>query len=123
MDLKNIDTWRKGHMALAELIDSWRLIPRALVAGYAFFMWKVATWYMELTPRMIEGCDVKELGEHCISYMPSTQHAVLITAVVGVSAAVLGLYSSSGRKWNGFTHWNKKEGSEEKKPDAEHKGE
>lgn len=123
MDLRNIDTWRKGHMALAELVDAWRLVPRALVAGYALFMWKIATWYMALTPTIIDGCDVKVLGEHCISHMPTTQHAVLITAVVGVSAAVLGLYSSSGRKWNGFTHWNGKKKQEVDKPDTDHTGE
>jgi hypothetical protein len=36
---------------------------------------------------------------------PSTQHAALVTAVVGIAAAVFGLYSNSGRKWNGFTNW------------------
>ena len=105
--LNNVDTWRKGHMAVAEWVDAWRLIPRLLVAGYAYMLWKVVKWYMELQPQIMPGCDIQTLGEVCIIDGPTTQHAALVTAVVGVAAAVFGLYANSGRKWNGFTNWNK----------------
>jgi hypothetical protein len=109
MGLKDIDTWRKGHLAVAEFVDAWRLIPRALVAGYGFVTWKVVEWYMNLEPHMMENCDPAILAEACIVQAPSTQHAALVTAVVGIAAAVFGLYANSGKKWNGFTYWNKKE--------------
>lgn len=124
MDLSDIDTWRKGHMAVAEWVDAWRLIPRLLVGGYAYMTWKVVVWYMNLQPTLIEGCDVTLLAEKCIYDAPTTPHAALVTAVVGIAAAVFGLYANSGRKWNGFTPWNG-HGAEVRKapkPSAEEKG-
>ncbi len=106
ISLGNVDTWRKGHLAVAEWIDAWRLVPRLLVTAYAWVMYKVIKWYMALEPKMIEGC-TKELAETCVYNAPSTQHAALVTAVVGIAAAVFGVYASSGKKWNGFTFWNR----------------
>lgn len=105
MGIGDIDTWRKGHMAVAEWVDAWRIVPRVLVAAYAYMMWGVVKWYMALEPRIIEDCNVELLKEVCVIQAPSTQHAALVTAVVGIAAAVFGLYSNSGRKWNGFTNW------------------
>ena len=101
----DIDTYRTVHLATAEAIDAWRIIPRFLVGAYSFLVYKVVKWYMLLEPKMIEGC-VSEVITNCIYQAPTTQHAALVTAVVGVSAAVFGLYTSSGKKWNGFTFWN-----------------
>ena len=111
--MADVDTWRKMHLSVAEFVDAWRLIPRLLVAGYAFMLWKVVSWYMNLAPYMIEGC-VSEKAVDCIAQAPSTQHAALVTAVVGVAAAVFGLYANSGKKWNGFTNWNGGTKEEEK---------
>ncbi len=105
----NIDTWRKGHMAVAEAVDAWRIVPRLIVAGYAAMMWVVVKWYMDLKPSIIEGCDIELIKEACISSAPSTQHAAVLTAVVGVAAAVFAFYANSGRQWNGFTHWNRED--------------
>jgi hypothetical protein len=115
MAWNDIDMWRKGHMAVAEMVDNWRVIPRLIAAGYAYMMWKVVQWYMNLQPQMMEGCDVATLAEKCIIAGPTTQHAALVTAVVGISAAVFGLYANSGKKWNGFTPWGKGHSTEVKK--------
>ena len=112
MSIREIDTWRKGHLAVAEWVDAWRLIPRMLVGGYAFMMYKVVSWYMNLKPELIENCNVELLKEVCVVMAPSTQHAALVTAVVGIGAAVFGLYASSGKKWNGFTKWGNGEGKQ-----------
>lgn len=105
--LANIDTWRKGHLAVAEWIDAWRVIPRLLVAGYGWVVYKVIIWYMDIENRLIEGCNVEILKEACVIQAPNTQHAALVTAVVGISAAIFAFYTNTGKKWNGFTHWNK----------------
>lgn len=105
--LANIDTWRKGHLAIAEMIDAWRIIPRLLVTGYGWVVYKVVVWYMNVKPEIIEGCNVELLKEVCVIQAPSTQHAALVTAVIGISAAIFAFYTNTGRKWNGFTHWNK----------------
>ena len=114
--MADIDSVRKTHLAVAEMVDAWRMIPRALVAGYATMMWVVVKWYMNIQPTIIQGCDLEKLGEICISQGPTTQHAALVTAVVGVAAAVFGLYSSTGKSWNEkFISW--KEPKDESKSD------
>ena len=105
--MKNIDTWRKGHLAVAEAIDAWRVAPRVIVAGYAWVTYTVVKWYMTLEPKIIENCNVELLKEVCVIAAPSTQHAALVTAVIGIAAAIFAFYTTSGKKWNGFTHWNK----------------
>ena len=105
MGIGNIDTWRKGHMAVAEWVDAWRIVPRALVMGYAYMLWIVVQWYMNLKPEILEGCNVELLKEVCVIQAPTTAHSIVLSAVVGVAAAVFGLYSNSGRSWNGFTNW------------------
>ena len=105
--LGNVDTWRKGHLAVAEWIDAWRLVPRLLVTGYGWVTYTVVRWYMNLKPEVIENCNVELLKEVCVIQAPSTQHAALVTAVIGIAAAMFAFYASTGKKWNGFTYWNK----------------
>lgn len=105
--LGNVDTWRKGHLAVAEWIDAWRLAPRIIVAGYAWVTYTVVKWYMNLKPEVLENCNVELLKEVCVVQAPSTQHAALVTAVIGIAAAMFAFYANSGKKWNGFQHWNK----------------
>jgi len=108
-----IDRKRQIHLSLAEMLDSWRIFPRLLLAGYAYLLYKTVAWYMALEPYMLKGCESDKVID-CIVQAPTTQHAALVTAVVGIAAAIFGLYSSSGRKWNGFTFWDKK--NDAKKP-------
>ena len=100
-----IDSWRKAHLSVAELIDAWRLIPRMMVAGYGWVVYTVIEWYMKLKPTIISGCPL-ELAEKCIYDAPSNQHAALVTAVIGFAAVIFAFYTNSGKKWNGFTNWN-----------------
>ena len=114
---KDIDAWRKLHLAFAEWVDAWRIVPRAIVVAYAYMMYDMGKWYTSLKPYMIEGCNAAVLKEACIAQAPTTQHMALVTAAVGIAAAIFGLYTASGKKWNGFTHWNKPK--EEPKPEEE----
>ena len=104
----DIDTFRKSYLAIAEMLDAFRIFPRLLVLGYTFILYDVIMWYKDLKPTLIENCDVELLGQTCIALATSTQHAALVTAVVGVAAAIFGLYANSGKKWNGFVPWKKK---------------
>ena len=67
-------------LALPELIDAYRVVPRLLVAGYAVLVWKVTEWVMALP-------DV------------SSQQAAIVSVVYGAAAGVFGLYVNSGRRW------------------------
>lgn len=79
-----IDERRKVHLMLAEAMDAWRVVPRLLVAGYGYLVWTVVQWFMNLPE-------------------PTTQHAALVSTVVGVAGAVIGIYTSTGRKWSEHT--------------------
>lgn len=120
----DVDTVRRRHLAIAEAVDAWRLMPRLLVFAYAWLLVKVVTWYMHLEPHLPKEVlpRVAELTPEQIQVLliqaPTTQHAALVTAVVGIAAAIFGLYSSSGKKWNGFTNW-KKNGDAAEQPKKE----
>ena len=105
---RDIDAWRKIYLTGAEMVDAWRLIPRAIVAIYIYMMWELMMWYMKLAPYMIKDCDVELLKEACIVKAPNTEHMAFVTAVFAVSAGVFALYAKSGKTWNGFTPWNTK---------------
>lgn len=106
--MSNVDKLRKAVLATAEFVDAWRVAPRLLVIGWGYVLYKVIVWYMNLESYVVENCPVDVL-ESCIVHAPNTQHATLVTALVGASAAVFAFYTNSGRKWNGFTAWNKKD--------------
>lgn len=85
----NIDSFRRRHLAIAELIDAWRVVPRLLVAGYSYVVWDTVEWYQLLAD-------------------PTTQHTACLSAIVGASAVVFGFYTNSGSKWaNGIVLWDK----------------
>ena len=104
-----MEGFRMGYLKIAEMLDMFRVIPRLLVAGYAYLVYKVVDWYMSFVPYMLEGC-VSDTVSDCIVQAPTNQHAALVTAVIGISAAVFGLYTSTGIKWSEykFTSWKKK---------------
>ena len=73
---------KKRLLDAAEIIDAFRLVPRAVLVAYAWLVWYVINWYMQLPE-------------------PSTQQAALVTVVTSLIAAVIGLYQHSGRTWGG----------------------
>lgn len=106
MDM-DIDRLRKYHLALAEMVDAWRVIPRTIVAGYAYLIyWVVTEWYTKLAPYMLEGC-VSQAVEDCLIQAPTNAHTALVVTVVGMAAPIMAFYVNTSKKWNGFTYWNK----------------
>jgi len=93
----------------AEFIDRLRIVPRLLVTGYSYLVYKVVDWYMNLEPYFPD--DIKpmlnELAKTSgdvqllLVQAPTTQHAALVSMVVGIAAAVFGLYASTGNNKNG----------------------
>lgn len=111
--MADIDSWRKAQLAIAEWVDAWRIIPRGVVILFGYGVYHVTKWYMELTPYILEGC-VEAGGKvpECIVQAPTTQHTALLSALFALAAAVFAFYSGAGRKWNGFSNWNKVPGEE-----------
>ena len=102
----DIDKARMVHLAWAEFFDAWRVIPRTIVAGYAYLIyWVVAEWYVNLAPYMLDGC-VSQTVTDCLIQAPTNAHTALVVTVVGMAAPIMAFYVNTSKKWNGFTFWN-----------------
>ena len=98
-----VNGFRKWSNAVAESVDAWRIIPRAMVAAYGVLTWKTWVWYTSIDV-IITKTNCQLLGSEVVCDItgvvgPSTQQAVLVTAIVSMAAVVIGLYSSSGKDW------------------------
>lgn len=60
-----------------QTFNEWRIVPRLMVAGYGWLMWRVSDWFMALPE-------------------PTGTQAAFVSTLVGASAAVFGLYVNSG---------------------------
>lgn len=66
---------------LAEIIDAYRVVPRAMLLAYGYVAWDILAW--------IQGVPVV-----------TTQHAAILASVLGLAAPLAGFYQSTGRPWN-----------------------
>lgn len=75
----------------AEVFDSWRVIPRAVLLGYCwwtvYLVDKLTGWYMHIP--------VAERAVETAGFA-----GAVITAVTGMGAFVFKIYSDNGRDWN-----------------------
>lgn len=72
---------KQTFLDIAEVIDSFRLVPRVLLVATGTLVWYVINWYMGLQT-------------------PTTQQAALVTTVTAVIPVVIGLYQNSSRSWD-----------------------
>lgn len=93
----DIEAFQRIQLAVAEWFDAWRVFPRVIVGLYMALVYQVVTWYMALSDYIIPGCTSPSIID-CITQAPSTQHAALVTAVIGFSAAIFGFYANSGKQ-------------------------
>lgn len=92
----NIESFRRCQLAAAEMIDAWRIFPRLMVICYMVLVYDVVTWYMSIETKILTDCPPDLLG--CIVEAPSNQHAMLVTSVIGFSAAIFGFYANTGKR-------------------------
>ena len=64
-------------LELADVIDAYRLFPRAFIGTYMYLLIEVTQWFMTISE-------------------PNASQAGLISVVVGAGAAWFGLYTSTG---------------------------
>jgi len=72
---------RSDALRWAEVMDAYRVWPRALIALYGLMAFQVTQWFMALAD-------------------PNVAQSALVSTVWGASAAWFGLYVRSGRDWN-----------------------
>ena len=74
--------WQKW-IWLSNMIDAWRIFPRAFLSVYIFLLYYCTMWFMELDA-------------------PTMEQSGLISIVVGAGAAWFGLYAGTAKdKING----------------------
>ena len=64
---------------LSNMIDAWRIFPRAFLSVYIFLLYYATMWFMDLPD-------------------PSLEQSGLISVIVGAGAAWFGLYAGTSKK-------------------------
>ena len=83
---------KQAWLDAAEIIDSWRVIPRAILFLYGY-------WMVRVTDLII----------HWYEKLPAVERTTQVTAVItviipgifGLACWVFKIYSAGGRKWDG----------------------
>lgn len=73
------ETWKKALMDWAEILDAFRVFPRAYLGFFLFFIWDLHQWYTTV----------------------AVQPDVYANLVFGAISVLTGFYMGSGRKWGG----------------------
>ena len=63
---------------LSQMVDAWRIFPRAFLSVYMFLLYYCTMWFMELE-------------------VPTLEQSGLISIVVGAGAAWFGLYAGTAK--------------------------
>ena len=69
--------WQKA-IWFSQMIDSWRIFPRAFLSVYMYLLYYCTFWFMELE-------------------VPTLEQSGLISIVVGAGAAWFGLYAGTAK--------------------------
>ena len=72
-------THKQWFLDAAEVIDAWRVFPRAYMVVYLFILWDVHGWYKA----------------------NANYPDVYVNVVWGAVGVMTGFYVQSGRKWGG----------------------
>jgi hypothetical protein len=107
---------RDNMLYLAEIIDSWRVIPRAMAAAYGYMIFKLFTWYTNMPTYEERQCDDKILQTLISSGVeirnaidmactvigtvggPTSEQTAFVTVIIGLSTAIFGFYVNSGNR-------------------------
>jgi len=112
---------RKISLLLAEAVDAWRIVPRIVLVSYAWLVYQLYLWYTKIPTYVQEQCnaDVLEMlvktglaldkaRDLACSVMdvvggPTAAQSAFVTTIIGLSTGIFGLYTATGRRWDGNT--------------------
>lgn len=120
-----VNKFRYLHLAIAEAIDVWRVVPRMFIALYGAMLWWLVEWFTTSTTIEKVTCDreliLKLLEQHVdvvwinrlactvtdviVVAPPTAVHATFASVVAGLSTAVFALYSTAGKDWTKGVGW------------------
>jgi hypothetical protein len=111
MDIRHIS------LTIAESIDAWRVIPRAILVLYGTLVFNLYTWFRSIPTYVQEQCDstilkvymdsglsldeAKSIACQIIDVVggPTSAQSAFVTTIIGLSTGIFGLYVATGRKW------------------------
>lgn len=111
-------TFRKYSLLLAESFDAWRVVPRIILFMYGTLVYNLYTWFKNIPTYTKIQCDTslintllnnnisleraKALACSVVDVVggPTTEQTAFVTTIVGLSAGIFGLYTSTGRRWD-----------------------
>lgn len=86
---------KKNHLRLAEVFDSWRVFPRAMMTafflGYCWLMLESWQWYKTLPFDTIDWANLAALTAFPLG---------LLTGLGGIFGSMYNNYQKSGRDWS-----------------------
>lgn len=74
-------------LCIAEIIDTWRIVPRIIIFYYCIFTWRVFEWIRELEN-------------------PSVEQTGVMYAVIGALPMIFNFYAKSGVRWSPRVDWD-----------------
>lgn len=113
---------RKFSLLAAESVDSWRVFPRIMIAAYGYLVVNLYQWFVSIPTYIQYKCDptilqlllskgvvlsqAKETACYIIGSVggPTMAQSAFVTTVIGLSTAVFGLYTSTGRRWENWRY-------------------
>jgi hypothetical protein len=102
---------------VAEIIDAWRIVPRAFLVVYGLLVIQLYTWFINIPTHVQTKCDaavMKFLSENGVGLKEAQElscyvvdtvggataaQTAFVTTIIGLSSAIFGFYASTGRKW------------------------
>ncbi len=91
MSINNNMTRTEKYKAMmlhhAEVIDAWRVAPRAVLVFYGFMIYEASMWFMGIET-------------------PSTAQMGFISTLWGSAALLFNFYAKSGRAWGPQIEWD-----------------
>jgi hypothetical protein len=111
-------------LSWAEHVDAWRVVPRLMLLAYGALVANLYLWFKSIPTFIQERCDVATLQmllERKIDLEqakniactvadvvggPTSAQSAFVTTIVGLSAGIFGMYTATGRKWDGGSQNN-----------------
>lgn len=111
-------TFRRVSLTVAESVDAWRVVPRAVLVLYAYLVLQLYLWFKNIPTYVQEKCDeavlkllltsaaidVEEARRLACTVVdvvggPTASQSTFVTVIVGLSTGIFGLYTATGRNW------------------------
>lgn len=111
---------RQNILLLAEAFDAWRVIPRLMILAYGYLVFNLYLWYKNIPTYVQEKCDgsilsdlmaqgksMAEIKQYACTVVdvvggPTAAQSTFVTTIIGLSTGIFGLYTATGRKWDGW---------------------